>query len=1284
MRLRRLARILGVCAAATLALVLSAMLALKLAIDRAPRYQADIRAWVFRQTGLHVRFTQVAPALRWYGPELSFRDLELRSGDDRRVLARAARGRIGLDVWRLLSSGRLFAPRIDLDSPDIVIARRGPTGSTLAAEIASHGTGANAVTFDLNDLPPGILSIRHGRLTVTGWNRRLPRLVLGDVDVLARRDAGAVHLRIDARLPRALGGALRLRGEIDDLGASGPPRWTATLATQGVSFAGWRQLLPEYLGHLRSGTGGFDFTASGAGIDLAHATFDFSAVEVVARATGGSLDRFDRIAGDLQLTHEGDRWTLLGRNVQVRRAGRVDPPSQFDVTWRGVRGGGLVLRAHAGYLRADSLLPLAALLPRNSTRSRLIALAPSGQWSDASLSLAHARFGAPWRFSVRAHFHDAGFAAFGQTPGVHGLSGVVQGDQDAGHIVLASQSLRVDWPAQWPKPIGFGGLEGTVYWSRTPQGVLIATPRLSLTSPDGNVAVLAALRLPDTGRSPTIDLVARLRDGNLVDAHRYLPQAKLHPKTIAWLDRAFIAGRVADAEVVVRGPVRHFPFRDGSGLFLARADVDGVALHYGPGWPAMQNAAARVEFRDQGMSVRMLRARIDGLPILSGEARIADFRAAVLSVRAATGGNAAAALKFLRDSPIERFAHGGFSDWQASGAYRARVRLMFPFKDFAHRRVVVQARLNGVALSRVGLPLTADDLRGDFTVDRSAVVAADITGRLLGGPVRIAAAKARGAALPGTRLEFSGVAHGAAIGAAIGAALGRPLEGRIGGTTAWRATLTLLAGPAGERTLRIATDLRGLALGLPRPLTKPSARPMPSSAELRWSVGSAPKVDFALGSVARGALQLRRTGTGERIARAAIAFGDAIPRFSDRDVLDVRGRIGRIDLAGWRRLLPSGGHALRLSKVLRTARLRIAEADYEAYALREVDLRLAALGDRWRLTLSGPNADGTILIPAAGVRAAPWDASFANLDVTAPTPDPRLRAARAANAPPRIEPSKLPTGRIHVGHLVWLGRKLGALDARVSGVADGLVLDDLTITGSSFAARMHGDWRGAGTGAGRLAGSLTSRDVENTMADLGYERVIAAKSGRVDFDLRWNGAPTIDAFREAAGQVKVALVNGQVFGIKPGAGRVFGLASIAALPRRLALDFSDLTDKGLAFDTVGATFELHGGNAYTNDVLLKGPAAAIGVVGRIGLKNRDYDQIAVVTTSLGNSLPLAGALAGGPVVGAAVLLFTEVFKQPLKGLARGYYHVTGSWADPKVQRIDRATAAAAIARDGKK
>ena len=94
------------------------------------------------------------------------------------------------------------------------------------------------------------------------------------------------------------------------------------------------------------------------------------------------------------------------------------------------------------------------------------------------------------------------------------------------------------------------------------------------------------------------------------------------------------------------------------------------------------------------------------------------------------------------------------------------------------------------------------------------------------------------------------------------------------------------------------------------------------------------------------------------------------------------------------------------------------------------------------------------------------------------------------------------------------------------------------------------------------------------------------------------------------------------------------------------------------------------GEAYTDNLSLRGAAAEVGIAGRTSLRDRTYDQTAVVTGDLGASLGVAGAIAGGPAVGAALLLFSQIFKEPLKGVARGYYRISGPWEDPLVRKID--------------
>jgi uncharacterized protein YhdP len=77
------------------------------------------------------------------------------------------------------------------------------------------------------------------------------------------------------------------------------------------------------------------------------------------------------------------------------------------------------------------------------------------------------------------------------------------------------------------------------------------------------------------------------------------------------------------------------------------------------------------------------------------------------------------------------------------------------------------------------------------------------------------------------------------------------------------------------------------------------------------------------------------------------------------------------------------------------------------------------------------------------------------------------------------------------------------------------------------------------------------------------------------------------------------------------------------------------------------------------------------VAGRTGLVARDYDQVITVTPELGGSLSVAGAIAGGPVAGAAVLVLQKVFQTQIEQITRAQYTLKGTWDDPEMVRMQR-------------
>ncbi len=910
-------------------------------------------------------------------------------------------------------------------------------------------------------------------------------------------------------------------------------------------------------------------------------------------------------------------------------------------------------------------------MPQKDLRDRLRDIAPTGEWRDMRAQLGRATVNDPWQLAVHARFQGVGFAPVGHAPGLRRLSGMLAGNESGGRVVIDTQMAVFNWPGQFPQPINLSALRATLYWKRTAEEFLVATRDLELSTHGASAHAKAAWQQPSDGSSPILTMASTLDNGNVTDAHLFFPHELMPASALAWLDHAFIAGRLLHADAIFEGPVRRFPFHEGGGLFLARCSIEGMTLDYREGWRRIEGLAGHAEFRNEGMTARLTSGRAGALVLDAADARFVDLRSGELEIHADTHGDADDALQYLRATPLDQMAEHGFSDAEAKGALTASVNLFLPFKEFDRRRVLVHVNLEGATLNRKGSALAATDVSGDADIDGAQVAHADMRGRALGGAFQMTARAPRNRPVTRTQLDF----HGTFSGDSLRAALSLPAAVSIGGQADWHGVLKVAPDPAHERSLKLNSSLAGLDLKLPEPLVKPAGSALPSTVDVQWPQSGGTQVRVALGSVLRGAFTLGTGANGPKLDRAAVTFGAAEPTFSDAQTVNVGGNIERLDLAGWLQLAAPGKNSEPLANYLRSATIAVAQIDYLGFSFLDVTLELAQSDGGWRIGVGGPNVAGTIFLPGGTDSAEPWNLEFKRLKFV----DGPLETASTGDQRSPADPRTIPAVNFHAAEMTWGDREFGEVRATLAKVEDGVSLRQLKATSPVFAATAKGEWRGKDGGLARIEGNLTSTDVADTLKLLGFNPVIEAKSGRLDFDMNWIGAPTAESLESATGHVQVALDKGQIVGLKPGAGRVLGLASLAELPRRLALDFSDLTDKGFAFDTIRGGFDLRDGSAYTDDVLVKGPAAEIGLIGRVGLKNKDYDQTAVVTGSVGSSpLSLAG-FAAGPVIGGAVLLFTQVFKQPLKGLVRGYYRITGSWDSPTVERIKGAGAAAATA-----
>jgi len=183
----------------------------------------------------------------------------------------------------------------------------------------------------------------------------------------------------------------------------------------------------------------------------------------------------------------------------------------------------------------------------------------------------------------------------------------------------------------------------------------------------------------------------------------------------------------------------------------------------------------------------------------------------------------------------------------------------------------------------------------------------------------------------------------------------------------------------------------------------------------------------------------------------------------------------------------------------------------------------------------------------------------------------------------------------------------------------------------------------------------------------------SVKGGKLSgaIKLNWAGGPTDFSLATLEGELDLAAVDGRLVDVEQGAGKLLSLFSLNSLQRRLSLDFSDVTKEGFSFDKMDGHFVVVDGSAFTTDFTIKGGSAVIEIAGRTGLIERDYDQLVTVTPQISSSLPLAGAIAGGPAVGAAVLLAEKLVGDEFNKMTQVQYRVTGTWDAPVYEKLGK-------------
>ena len=263
----------------------------------------------------------------------------------------------------------------------------------------------------------------------------------------------------------------------------------------------------------------------------------------------------------------------------------------------------------------------------------------------------------------------------------------------------------------------------------------------------------------------------------------------------------------------------------------------------------------------------------------------------------------------------------------------------------------------------------------------------------------------------------------------------------------------------------------------------------------------------------------------------------------------------------------------------------------------------------------------------------------------------------------------IPTLDVAIKHFGFDKYRFGRLAFHLEHSKDALQLRNLLLTGTALKLTGQARWQWRPRSYSEVKLQLASDDVAALTHQFHIASVITRGKLQSRGEFHWPGPLTHGDLRQIGGHIYIKIEDGQMADVDPGAGRLLGLFSLQALPQHLTLDFRDLFQKGLVFNSFEGDTTIRGGNAYTSNLVMKAPSATIHIEGRTGLVKRDFDQLITVVPNLSGTAPVVGALAFGPQIGAAIYLFERLLGKKVDQAAKTQYKVTGSWDKPVFTRL---------------
>ncbi len=1224
--------------------------------------RAEVQRWVSTAIGQPVQIDALDAEWRGLYPVLHLRGVRLLDPDKRHSLLHFAELRVVVDPYAALYRWRVQVRALSVIGVRLSVQRRDDgTLDVLGFEdMPGNRKESMAVLAWLANQPE--LSLLRSEIHWHDARSPAPPLIFSAVDLQLENDGTHHKLAGAMQLPQSLGS--RLHCVIDFSGDfARPTQWSGKvyLYGSGLQLAGWLNDHGYADMTLQDGVADAELWGEFQGLQLRALSGSVSLHKL--RLAGATAPALDELSGRLRFLREPQTWRVDVEDLHVTRGAQAWPVSGFSLRQRTLADGARQFDAAVDFLRlqdVSALAKLGSILPE-STQAKLVGVAPAGDVHDLRAQVL-LRDDQLQHYYVKARLAALSTHAWQHLPALSGITGQLESNDKDGRLQLDSQQVSIELPALFRQPLLLRQLGGDVEWQHFPALWRIQSARLVADNADVQTETRFSLDLPSEGE-PFLDLQTRFSDGDVTAVSRYLPAHIMPTGVVDWLDRAFLGGRISKGVALFHGRPADFPFDEHEGVFQVSADVENVGLEYGAAWPRIEGITAQVNFNGRGLRIDASSGRIFSTQLGPTQVSITDLHHGELQIDGSTQSSNAELLRFLNESPLASHYRDTLAGLTARGDSHLTLSLSLPLTSHAGVPLLLgRIDFSGGTLAVPKLDLTLEDINGPLDFTDAGLFSTGLQANLYGNPVTITAQTQDDGPNAGTHLDLQGHTDIKTLAAHQPGAFWHLLEGG----SDYRASLLFAPHAAAPARLHIESALSGVAVHLPAPLGKTAKQTRPFTIDMPLSGAVPGVIVVGYGNELNGVFALSKSQGKTGLARGELRLGGASAQLPAQAGLRVAGELALFDFDAWRAALMNGKAtdiAVQAPDTVDAVDVHVKQFKAGSYTLNGLHLLAERQPAQWQVNVDSDALSGSIQVPVHYPDGGPVVMALDYLKLAAESHD-------GTTGKP-IDPRQLPALQLVAKRFDYHDGEFGTLTLNTTRSPAGMHVDKAMVESPQLKASASGDWIvDKSKQLSRFSIDASAPKLGLLLGKFGYVGNIKDGETVAKIKAEWPGSPAQFALERLQGSLHVDIKDGRFVDIEPGAGRVFGLLSINELQRRLRLDFSDLFRKGFTFDEISGDFTLKSGNAFTENTVIKGPAARIDISGRTGLVQRDYEQLITVTPHVTSSLPLAGAIAN-PGIGAALFLAQKLFQSQLDAITRYQYTVNGTWDKPIIERVSQ-------------